>query len=293
MRIALDIMARNLKLFFRDRMAVLFSLLGAIIVLLLYALFLSDIQTSAIVAALPDADETVVRGFIDGWMFGGIIAMTSITTSLGALAVFVDDSTSGRLRDFMVSPIRRGQLVLGYLLSTAVISLVLTSIVLVVSLVYLFVVDGVTLDAGQIARTLAWIVLSCLAYSALWSFVAAFLRTSGAYSGLATVVGTLIGFLAGAFIAVGLYPIAVQNVVNALPFAQSAMLIRREFATDSLTALVGSETEAFNELSAYYGLTMSLGDVEITVLIVVATLTLYAVVFTALSARRIRSRIMA
>ncbi|MDO9589676.1 MAG: ABC transporter permease [Microcella sp.] len=291
MRIALDIMARNLTLFFRDRMAVMFSLLGAIIVLLLYALFLSDIQTSSIVATLPDADESVVRGFIDGWMFGGIIAMTSITTSLGALAVFVDDSATGRLRDFMVSPIRRGQLVFGYLLSTAVISVVMTSIVFLVSLVYLFVVDGVVLDVGQIARTIAWVVLSCLAYAALWSFVAAFVRTAGAYSGLSTVVGTLIGFLAGAFIAVGLFPEPVRNLVNALPFAQSAMLIRREFATDSLAALVGDETEVFAELSAYFGLTMSVGGFEITVPLVIATLALYAVVFTTLAAWRIRARI--
>ncbi len=48
MGIVLDIMGRNLRLFFRDRLSVFFSLLGALIVFLLYTLFLSNLQTTSI-----------------------------------------------------------------------------------------------------------------------------------------------------------------------------------------------------------------------------------------------------
>lgn len=109
MGIVLAIMGRNLRLFFRDRLNVFFSLLGALVVFLLYTLFLSNLQTTSIVSSFPQADEADVRAFVNSWMFGGIIAMTSITTSLGALNVFVEDVATGRFRDFLVSPIRRGQ----------------------------------------------------------------------------------------------------------------------------------------------------------------------------------------
>lgn len=291
MGVILDLTGRNLRLFFRDRLNVFFSLLGALIVFLLYTLFLANLQTSSITTAFPQADEADVRGFVDSWMFGGIVAMTSITTSLGALSVFVEDAATGRFRDFLVSPIRRGQLVLGYLLSTVVVALIMTSVVLAVSLTYLFFVDGVTLEVLAVVRTIGWITLACVAFAALWSFVASFIRTTGAFSALATIVGTVIGFLAGAFIAVGLFPEAVRNVVNALPFAQAAMLIRREFTADTLSTLVGGQQEALDTLNAYYGITTFVGDVEVTVPAVAVVLVGCAIVFTALAAWRIRARI--
>ena len=75
MSVVFSITGRNLKLFFRDRLNVFFSLLGALIVFLLYALFLSNLQTSSITGAFPQADAADVRGFVDSWMFGGIVAM--------------------------------------------------------------------------------------------------------------------------------------------------------------------------------------------------------------------------
>jgi len=291
MGVVFAIMGRNLRLFFRDRLNVFFSLLGALIVFLLYSLFLSNLQTTSIVAAFPQARVGDVRGFVDSWMFGGIVAMTSITTSLGALGVFVDDAATGRFRDFLVSPIRRGQLVLGYLLATVVVALIMTTIVLGVSLAYLYLVDGVVIGVLAILRTLGWIVLCCIAFAALWAFVTSFVRTTGAFSALSTIVGTVVGFLAGAYIAVGLFPAVVRNIVNALPFAQSAMLMRRELTADTLSALVGGDQHAIDFLSPYYGITAFVGDWEVTVPVIAAILAACAVVFAALAAWRIRSRI--
>ncbi|UTT62292.1 ABC transporter permease [Microcella humidisoli] len=291
MRLVLTITARNLRLFFRDRAGVVFSLMGALIVFLLYALFLSDLQVRSIAASFPDADASDVRAFVDTWMFAGIIAMTSITTSLGALAVFVEDVASGRFRDFMVSPIRRWQLVLGYLLATVVVALVMTTVVLGASIAYLFLIDGVTIGVFPLALTMFWIVLSCVAFAALWAFVVSFLRSTAAFSALATVVGTIIGFLAGAFIAIGLFPAGVRDIVNALPFAQSAMLMRQQFTEESLRALVGDQPEAIAPLSEFYGITAVVGGAVVPVPLVVALLLAYALAFTALAAWRIRSRL--
>lgn len=291
MRLAVTIMGRNLRLFFRDRAGVAFSLLGALIVFVLYALFLSDLQARSIASSFPDAEMSDVRAFVDTWMFAGIIAMTSSTTSLGALGVFVDDAATGRVRDFLVSPIRQWQLVLGYLLATVVVALVMTVIVLMVSLGYLFLVDGVTIGLAEVVATLVWITLSCSAFAALWAFVASFLRTTAAFSALATVVGTLIGFLAGAFIAVGLFPSGVRDVVNALPFAQSAMLMRRQFTTESLTALVGDDPGTIAALSEFYGISTVVGGEVVPVPVVAGLLLVYGLVFTALAVWRIRARI--
>ena len=107
MRAVGSIVRRNLRLFFRDRMNVFFSLLGAIILFVLYTLFLARLQIDGLGETFPDATEQEIRAFVDSWMFAGIVMLTTITTGLGALASLVEDGESGRFRDFLVSPVRR------------------------------------------------------------------------------------------------------------------------------------------------------------------------------------------
>lgn len=291
MEIVLAITWRNLRLFIRDPLNIFFSLLSALIVFLLYALFLGNLQVVQISEAIPGADSGQVRGFVDAWMFGGIVALATMTTPLGALSVFMDDAASGRFRDFLVSPVTRGQLVLGYLASAFTIGASMSVLVLGVALVYLWLVSGVVLSVAAVATTVGWILLSTAGFTALWAFIVSFVRTTGAFSALSTIVGTIVGFVAGAYIAVGLFPDAVRSVVSALPFAQSAMLLRQEFTRTALSDLVGGSQPAIDELNEFYGITLSVGDWAVPVWYAIGVLALIAVVFTTLAAARIRRRI--
>lgn len=291
MNVVLSITGRNLRLFFRDPLNVFFSLLGALVVFLLYALFLGNIQTQSIAATAPSADPDLVRGFVDAWMFGGIVALSTMSTTLGALAAFVDDAASGRFRDFLVSPIRRGQLVLGYLLGAFVVGLIMSLIVLVVALVYLWLVSGIILTIAQIATTVGWVALSTAGFAALWAFLVSFVRTTGAFAAVSTIVGTVVGFVAGAYIAVGLFPEAVRDTVSALPFAQAAMLMRVEFTGDALSALVGGNPDAIASLERFYGISLFIGDWGVPIWLAAGLLVVMTIVFAALAAIRIRSRI--
>ncbi|MDD7929021.1 ABC transporter permease [Microbacterium thalli] len=290
MRTVQAYVGRNLRLFYRDPLGVFFSLTGALVVFLLYALFLGQMQVDSLAQA-PGLDADAARDFVDSWMFAGVVAVAAVTTPLGALSTFVEDAATGRFRDFLVSPVRRTQLVLGYLGSAFVIGLLTTLIVLVVALVYLALTGRALPDAGQIARIVGWTALSVAAYTALWAFVVSFLRTTGAYSGLSTLVGTLTGFVAGAYIPVGAFPDAVRDAVGVLPFAQSAMLVRREFALDPLEELAGSSPAAVEELSRMYGIELQVAGGVVPVWVAVVVLAVVAVAFTVLAAARIRSRI--
>ncbi|SDQ25045.1 ABC transporter permease [Microbacterium sp. cf332] len=290
MRTVRAYVGRNLRLFYRDPLGVFFSLTGALVVFLLYALFLGQMQVDSL-AATPGFDGDAARDFVDSWMFAGVVAVAAVTTPLGALSTFVEDAATGRFRDFLVSPVHRAQLVLGYLGSAFVIGLITTLIVLAVALGYLAATGGTLPDTGQIARIVLWTVLSVAAYTALWAFVVSFLRTSGSYSGLSTLVGTLTGFVAGAYIPVGSFPDAVRDAVGVLPFAQSAMLVRREFAAGPLDRLAGDAPGAVDELARVYGLDLQVGTATVPVGVAVVMLIAVAVVFTVLASARIRSRI--
>ncbi|KAA9145997.1 hypothetical protein F6B41_17275 [Microbacterium lushaniae] len=285
------IVGRNLRIFFRDRMNVFFSLLGALILFALYTLFLGNLQTEDLAQSLPGASSSEVQAFVDSWMFAGIVLITTVTTGLGGMAILTEDGASGRFRDFLVSPVRRGQLVLGYLLSAAAVALLLSGLVLLLAVLYLGLVRQVWLPVSSVLASAGIVVLSCLAFTALSSLVVSFVRTSGAFSALATIVGTVLGFVAAAYIPIGVFPEAVASVVAALPFAQAGMLLRREFSDGTLATITAGSPEAEPVLRALYGMDLSIGEWAVPAWFVIAILVAMTVVCTALSAARIRGRI--
>lgn len=291
MNVVTAIVGRNLCLFFRDRLNVFFSLLGAVILFGLYTLFLGNLQTTDLAASLPGASTGEVQAFVDSWMFAGIVLITTVTTGLGGLSVLVDDDQSGRFRDFLVAPLRRGQLVLGYLLSAVLVAVLLSILVLAISILYLGVVRGSWMSVPAVLRSLAIVVLACVSFTALSALIVSFVRTNGAFSGLATIVGTILGFVAAAYIPIGVFPAGVASVVAALPFAQAGMLLRREFADDTLAQMTAGVPEASEPLRAVYGLDLTIGDWAVPSWFVVTVLAVVAVVCTALSARLMRRRI--
>ena len=291
MSVVLAIVRRNLQIFFRDRLNVFFSLLGAVILFGLYTLFLGNLQTADLADSLPGTTSGEVQAFVDSWMFAGIVLITTVTTGLGGLAVLVDDDQSGRFRDFLVAPLRRGQLVLGYLLSAAAVAVILSVVVLILSVVYLGVLRGTWLSPPAIARSVMIVVLSCVAFTTFSALIVSFVRTNGAFSGLATIVGTVLGFIAAAYIPIGAFPDTVASVVAALPFAQAGMLLRREFSEGTLATITADAPGAEVPLRAFYGLDLTIGDWAVPAWFVIGVLVAITLVCTILSAMRIRRRI--
>ena len=291
MSVVAAIVVRNLRLFFRDRLNVFFSLLGAIILFALYTLFLGNLQTEGLENSFPDAAPGAVKAFVDSWMFAGIVLITTITTGLGALSVLVDDAQSGRFRDFLVSPIRRGQIVLGYLIAAVAVALLMSLLVLVLSVLYLGVIDGMWLPPDALLRVTGIVVLCCAAFTALSALIVSGVRTAGAFSALATIVGTVLGFVAGAYIPVGSLPDSVGNVINALPFGQAGMMLRRDFTAESLSAMTGGIPEAEDALRQVYGIDAFVGDWLVPAGVAIVILVSLTILCTALAALRIRARI--
>ena len=282
---------RNLRIFFRDRSGVFFSLLSALLLFGLYALFLGNLQVTSLTKQLPSAHPDDIQWFVNVWVFAGITMITTVTTGLASLGVFVDDRGSGRFSDFVVAPLRRWQLIVGYVVSSFIVSMIMTLIVVLAGQLYLLTQGNDLLPAAQLAQLIGYIVLSSAAFAALSSFVATFLKSTGAFAALSTVTGTLIGFLAGAYIPAGALPTGVVNIMNSLPFSQSAMLIRRPYTSNALDAIIGGQTQTSDAIQEFYGITTHVGNTEITASIAITILLLVFLMFTALGTWQLSRRI--
>ncbi|WP_104126314.1 ABC transporter permease [Cryobacterium sp. Y57] len=288
---ALILARRNLRIFFRDRTAVFFSLLSALILIGLYALVLGSLQVDNLQSRFPTATNAQVQAFVDAWVFAGITMITILTTGLAALSVFIEDSSSGRFKDFLVSPIRRASLIFGYMTSSFIVAIVMTVVVVAIAQGYTAIRGNAMMTPTELLLTLGYVVVAAAAFSALSGFIVTLVRSNSAFAAMSTIVGTVIGFLAGAYIPAGTLPAGVVNVMNAMPFAQAAMLLRQPFTAHSADALTDGQSEAVSALNDFYGIAISVGDFDVSSAGASTALAIICLVFALLSSFRLSRRI--
>lgn len=258
-----NLTVRHLKVFFRDRAAVFFSVLSPLILFLLYFFFLGDSTIANLEKMLPGVASAKIELFLNAWIYAGIVATTAITTGLAAVGVFVNDRESGRFEDVAVSPVSRWSVVASYLLATMVIALSITTIVYALSLLHLSILDSSLPTVGAVLSTVGWYVLVAFCFGALFSLIATFIKSSNAFTAVSVVVGTGVGFLAGIYVPLGVLSESVSNILYALPFAQSAVLLRQAMGSEYLADLGGSELTS--QMSEIYGFEVSVGGNVISV----------------------------
>ena len=250
---------RNLKIYFQDKAAVFFSMLSVIIIFALYIFFIGDSISSGL-KFLPHPNR-----LMRAWMLAGMLASASITTSLGAYGVMISDRENKTIKDFYSSPVSRRQIAGGYIITGFIISIIMSIFTLIFGEIYMGMIGGAVLDMDILLKLFGVIVLSAFASSAIASFIISFLKTNSAYSAASMIVGTLIGFLVGAYIPIGNLPENVQWLVKYFPCAHSAVLYRQLLMEGSIkenfanqpTAVLKETKEILGVVFVYNGHTAS------------------------------------
>lgn len=246
---------RNLKLFFRDRAAVFFSLLAVFIIIGLYVLFLGDM-------VMGDLEGVSGGRFLmDSWIMAGLMAVTSVTTTMGAVGVVVDDKAKGIAKDFHTSPLKRTTLVGGYLVSTIVVGTIMSVVALVLAELYIVGSGGEFLPWGNLLKVLGLIFLSTMASGSMMFLMVSFFNTQNAFGVASTVLGTLIGFLMGIYVPIGVLPSSVQTVIKIFPISHAAALFRQVFMEVPMaSSFAGAPPEMVEGFQTAVGVIYQIGD---------------------------------
>jgi len=213
---------RNLKVFFKDKASVFFSLLGVIIIIGLYVLFLGDILSSSLANVSGNT-----RFLMDSCIMAGLLGVTSITTTMGAFGIMVEDRQKKIMKDFYTSPVRRSVLTGAYVLSSFIIGMMMCLLTLVLAEIYILAYGGEILSAVQFLKVLGILFISVLSSSAMVFFIVSFFRSNNAFATASTIIGTLVGFLTGIYIPIGSLPSSVQMAIKIFPVSHAGALLRQ------------------------------------------------------------------
>jgi len=269
---------RNLQIFFRDKSSVFFSLLSVFIIIGLYVLFLGDVLTSS----MPEISGS--RFLMDSWIMAGLLAVTPITTVLGAMGNMIVDKKDKIYKDFSASPIKRSALAGGYIISAFIISMIMTIITLILAEGYIVMNGGELLTSGAFIKVIGLIILTVLSASFMMFFLVTFFKSVNAFATASTVIGTLIGFLTGVYIPIGSLPEAVQGVIKLFPPSHAGVLFRKIMMEQAeKISFAGAPDAMLQEFHQTLGVSFKVGDKVLSSSMSLLFILIMTVIFGALS----------
>jgi multidrug/hemolysin transport system permease protein len=244
-------MIRNLRVFTRDRLTVFFAMLAPLIMFILFLLFFRQTTANVIMLYFQTATSADAYGACDAWLFASVVTLSTFTSSLGMLNGFVEDRAVGRFSDYLVAPLERWQLTVGYILSTLIVSFLISVGLLVLGQIWALFGGQALLPPGTLVRALLCIFLSALVFSSFNTLWVTFLPTPGAFAGYAIITGTAIGFVAFCYVPPQMLSPGLTNVLSCLPFAQAAALVRDPMTNPGLERLI--DTVPYDDIREWAG----------------------------------------
>lgn len=259
---------RNLKSYFRDRGSVFFSLLSMLIVIVLMVFFLGDMyieNTMSILGEFPGRDAAVDREnaelLILIWNFAGILSINAVTVTLAVYSVMIKDRVTGKLNSIYTAPVSRGIITGGYMAAAWTASVLVCTITLFITEIYGIIKGMEAFSLITHVQLIGLILVNSFVYAAFMYLLAMVAKTEGAWSGIGTVIGTLVGFLGGIYIPIGSLSPAIGNLMKCTPIIYGTSMFR-SVMTEAIAEVTfaGTPEEVLKEYELVTGIHLEVFD---------------------------------
>lgn len=229
MRELCALVKRDTKLFFKDKGMFFTSLITPMILLVLYASFLSSVYEdtfrSSLLAAGASVPDRLIGGCVGGELASSLLAVCCVTVAFCSNMLMVQDKVSGARRDLTISPVKSSTLALGYYISTLISTLLVCYAATAVCLLYVSKV-GWYLTMKDVLLLWLDVFLLVMFGTALSSIINHFLTSQGQISAVGTIVSAGYGFLCGAYMPISQFSDGLQKVISFLPGTYGTSLLR-------------------------------------------------------------------
>jgi len=230
MRGFIGLTKRNLLIYFKDTMAVVFSLLTSIIVFVLYLVFLKGTYVDAINSFMDglDAliDATDVDVMVSAILLVGIVGSAMITVPFSCLQTLIKDRENKIDYDISSTPIRRYQIILSYFTSAVISSFIVTGAILSVGLLVINSHGNLNMSAATVASTYGIVFIGSISATAVFLILMLFFKSTASSSAFFGILSAASGFVIGAYIPLSQFSKGVQTFCNLVPATQITILLR-------------------------------------------------------------------
>jgi ABC-2 type transport system permease protein len=206
MNIILALWFRNIKIFVRNRVQLVFTIIMPFFFLYVFSSIFKN-----------DNIQNPVN-----YMLAGIVITTVFQTSLTIATSTIEDIVSGFMKEVLVSPVKRIQIAAGQLLSAATIATMQGIIILLIGyFIGLKFTSWITPFA-----VIAVMIVVGLVFSGLGLFLAALVKNSQTFQIVVTAITMPMTFLCGAYIPLSMLPKTLQYIAYLNPMTYTTAFFR-------------------------------------------------------------------
>ncbi|UQS87351.1 ABC transporter permease [Nicoliella spurrieriana] len=207
----INLIKRNVTIYFANRTAVFFSLLASLISFILYILFLKNNMQQSF-QHIPDTTK-----LLDPWLIGGTLSVTGLTSIGTVLSQLVADRESHRLDDLAMTDLSQLQIQSAYLVGAVFVGTFNQIVVYLVMSLYFQLVDGISVDWSQSGSVLLIALFSSLVWTAFNLIVYTTIQRQATISTVSSIISTISGFFAGVYVPISVMPSVAQTVMKFTP----------------------------------------------------------------------------
>ncbi|MGB0174781.1 MAG: ABC transporter permease [Acholeplasmataceae bacterium] len=264
MKVTFAIVKRNMLNYFYDKTSIFFSMLSVMILVLVYVFFLGQLQIDNIKDLVGEING--IDGLTLSWLVAGLVITSTVTVSMSTMSDIVLDRENKMFQDFYVAPIKRGSIVVAYIISSIMITILMAYLTFTLGSIYIGITSSIWIPFSGWMNMFLVIVLSSTLFASLSFVLLSFVKTASAAGTVNTLIGTLIGFFAGIYVPFGAFSQSFQNIIQLNPAAQ-IVVIMRQIMTRPYIGVVfdGAPQQAINDYESAYGIVLNVFGSELQV----------------------------
>ncbi len=284
---------RNILVYCRDRSNIFFSLLSMLIIIGLMVVFLGKMNADGVVDLLNqyggerDAalDRSNAEQLVMLWTLAGIVVVNSITITLSMVGIMVEDEAQKRLSSFFVAPVSRRVFVFSYIAAAIIMGIIMCVLTVIIGEAYIVVTGGTMFTTALMGKVFLYILLNVFTSATMVFLIANFVHSQSAFGGLSTIIGTLVGFLAGIYLPLGMLPEKLQDVLKCFPLLHGCSVMRELLTKDIITkTFANCPEELISGYKEAMGITIMHGGEAVSSTFQVAFLVISGIIFIGVAA---------
>lgn len=246
----LTLIKRNILVYIRDKASVFFSFLSVIILVALYFLFIGRQYTSG--EGFETMDSNLKTFLSAGVMMGGVLVINTVSLSLGVMGSIIADLETRKLDGFLVTPIERYKISIAYYIASVIVTFFFSLLMFVITILYLGIVAGYWYSISTVLIVIALLLLFTFISSAIMLFLVTLIKTQNAFSAMAGILGTVVGFVSGIYMPLSVLGDGMTKVASLNPFTHMTVLLKQVLLKEPYALIPAELTEV---LAVPYGTT--------------------------------------
>lgn len=228
MKKIINLTIRNIKVYFSDKGMFFTSLITPAILLILYSTFLANVYKDAFISAIPDGiqiSNKLLNGLVSGQLVGSLLSVSCITVAFCSNMLMVQDKVNGNLKDLIITPTDKKILAISYFLASFISTLIVNLFALGLCLIYI-AINGWFMNINDILLIVLNVINLTLFGCILSSLINSFLSTQGQISAVGSIVSSMYGFIAGAYMPMSQFGTGLRNALLFLPTTYATALMK-------------------------------------------------------------------